>query len=425
MNTGKGKESAGRTAFKPAGFCRERFRMLMKKKRDQWNITPAAGTRTVVLAVLVCLLAAPPLEAFAQQSPEFARTAEEWAALRDDNLEFDEIPALVHEYNTTVLQNAMDYKEFIGKDSTDIADSYYEAADAISERMEYPDEDSPNYAGGVSSYLNSQISYERLMEQGDKNTNDAVTIRLGHERTEANLSKQAQDLMITWWSQYYQLDTLRANIAQAEADLRQTDLRIAAGTATAASRASSEEALLNAQAALASAESSLASTKENLCLMLGWTYGANVNFGNLPEPDPAVIAAIDPAADIARAKDNNYALKTTIRQLENARTQTVKDTLTETRRTSEEYIANSISSMYQAMQLALASYTQSLEALRIQQSAFETASRKKAAGTITQNSFNQINTALVRAQGTAQSRKLDLLKAWVDYNWAVSGLAAN
>ena len=36
-------------------------------------------------------------------SPEFAYTEEKWASLRDNILEYDEIPDLVHEYNPTVL----------------------------------------------------------------------------------------------------------------------------------------------------------------------------------------------------------------------------------------------------------------------------------------------------------------------------------
>ena len=79
--------------------------------------------RTAAAAGCAALLAIQaPFCAFAQQSPDFARTEEEWARLRDDDLEFDEIPALIHEYNSTVLQNAIDYKNDRGKTSTDIAE---------------------------------------------------------------------------------------------------------------------------------------------------------------------------------------------------------------------------------------------------------------------------------------------------------------
>ena len=35
-------------------------------------------------------------------SPEFARSAEEWAKLRDNVMEYDELAGLIHEYNVTV-----------------------------------------------------------------------------------------------------------------------------------------------------------------------------------------------------------------------------------------------------------------------------------------------------------------------------------
>ena len=381
--------------------------------------------RTAAAAGCAALLAIQaPFCAFAQQSPDFARTEEEWARLRDDDLEFDEIPALIHEYNSTVLQNAIDYKNDRGKTSTDIAESYYEAAEDINAYADYPDSDSPNYASGVTSYLNSMITYERLMTQGDNNTNDGETIRLSYEKTEAELARQAQDQMISWWSQSIQLDSLRARVAQAQSDLNAIDLRIAAGTATAASRTAAEQTLLNAQASLSSAESSLAAAKENLILMMGWTYGADVHMGALPEPDLAAIAAVDLAGDIARAKENNYSLRSLTRQVENAQYSSSRETLEEKKRIAEENIANSVSASYNALTLAQSSWAQANESVRVQQTAMDTANRRRSAGTITQNTYNQLSTNLVQAQVTAQVKKLDLLKAWIDYNWAVNGLAS-
>ena len=134
------------------------------------------------------------ISAFAEQSPSFAYSADEWAALRDNKLEYAEIDKLIHEYNPTVLSNALTYKDQLDKTSSDVAQSYYDAAEQIYNNMSYPDEDSANYASGVTSYLNSQISYENLREQGDKNTNDSETYKLGYDKQEANLAKQAKQL---------------------------------------------------------------------------------------------------------------------------------------------------------------------------------------------------------------------------------------
>ena len=57
-------------------------------------------------------------------SPPFAYSEEKWATLQDDKLEFDEIADLVHEYNSTVEQNEIAYKDYKGKDSSEIAEDY-------------------------------------------------------------------------------------------------------------------------------------------------------------------------------------------------------------------------------------------------------------------------------------------------------------
>ena len=53
-------------------------------------------------------------------SPEFARSAEEWAKLRDNVMEYDELAGLIHEYNVTVQNNQRDYNEKKNKTSDEI-----------------------------------------------------------------------------------------------------------------------------------------------------------------------------------------------------------------------------------------------------------------------------------------------------------------
>ena len=62
------------------------------------------------LAVVLCL-GTMPVTAWAG-TPEFAYTAEQWASLRDNQLEFTEIADLIHVYNNTVIQNQLEYEDF-------------------------------------------------------------------------------------------------------------------------------------------------------------------------------------------------------------------------------------------------------------------------------------------------------------------------
>ena len=363
-------------------------------------------------------------QAFAQRSPEFAYSAEKWATLRDNKLEFDEISDLVHEYNPTVVQNEISYKDYLTKNRDDVAQDYYDKANEIYSNISYPDSDDANYGSGVAAALRNEQQAKSLMEQGDENTDDQATMRIQYDQAEARLAKQAQGLMITYWTQYYNLDGQKARIEQAKLSYQSEQNRLAAGMSTQSRVLSAKESVSNAEAALVTAESNLASTKESLCLMLGWGYGADVEIAELAEPDQSKIAAIDVNADIQTALENSYAYRLTKKQLTNARTDSVKEKLTETEKNQRETVSNSVKSAYDSLLLAQSGYEQAQSALALQEVSMKSADAKLAAGTITKNTYESQKASYTTAQVTAQTQKLSLLQAMNDYDWAVNGLAS-
>ena len=262
------------------------------------------------------------------------------------------------------------------------------------------------------------------MEQGDENTDDQATMRIQYDQAEAKLAKQAQGLMITYWTQYYNLGSQKARIEQAKLSYQSEQNRLAAGMSTQSKVLSAKESVSNAEAALVTAESNLASTKESLCLMLGWGYGADVEIAELAEPDQSKIAAIDVNADIQTALENSYAYRLTKKQLTNARTDSVKEKLTETEKNQRETISNSVKSAYDSLLLAQSNYEQAQSALALEEVSMKSADAKLAAGTITKNTYENQKASYTTAQVTAQTQKLSLLQAMVDYDWAVNGLAS-
>ena len=387
--------------------------MIRKRAKRLAGAVLAAGTITAM-----------PFQAFAQRSPEFAYSAEKWATLRDNKLEFDEISDLVHEYNPTVVQNEISYKDYLTKNRDDVAQDYYDKANEIYSNISYPDSDDANYGSGVAAALRNEQQAKSLMEQGDENTDDQATMRIQYDQAEAKLAKQAQGLMITYWTQYYNLDGQKARIEQAKLSYQSEQNRLAAGMSTQSKVLSAKESVSNAEAALVTAESNLASTKESLCLMLGWGYGADVEIAELAEPDQSKIAAIDVNADIQVALENSYAYRLTKKQLTNARTDSVKEKLTETEKNQRETISNSVKSAYDSLLLAQSSYEQAQSALALQEVSMKSADAKLAAGTITKNTYENQKASYTTAQVTAQTQKLSLLQAMVDYDWAVNGLAS-
>lgn len=381
----------------------------------RWGITGA------VSAAMFLILQ--PMQAYAG-SPEFAYTAEKWAALRDDKLEYDEIADLVHEYNNTVIQNQFAYKEEKDDDRDDVAQDYYDRANEIYDNITYPDSDDANYGSQMAAALQNEQQAEALMKQGDESTDDSETKKLGYDKTEAALVKQAQGLMITYWNQYYSLDSQREKKAQAEASYQSEQNRLAAGMSTQAKVLSAKEAVSTAEASILSGESSLEKTKESLCLMLGWTYGSDVEIGELPEPDMDRIAATDIDADIQAALENNYTYRITKKQLANARTSTVKEKLTQTEKNQREAISTNVKAAYSSLILARSNYEQAIKALELEQTNMASAENKLQAGTITRTSYQNQQSVCLTAEVTVRTRKLDLLQALVDYDWAVGGLAA-
>ena len=387
--------------------------MIRKRAKRLAGAVLAAGAITAM-----------PFQAFAQRSPEFAYSAEKWATLRDNKLEFDEISDLVHEYNPTVVQNEISYKDYLTKNRDDVAQDYYDKANEIYSNISYPDSDDANYGSGVAAALRNEQQAKSLMEQGDENTDDQATMRIQYDQAEARLAKPAQGLMITYWTQYYNLDGQKARIEQAKLSYQSEQNRLAAGMSTQSRVLSAKESVSNAEAALVTAESNLASTKESLCLMLGWGYGADVEIAELAEPDQSKIAAIDVNADIQTALENSYAYRLTKKQLTNARTDSVKEKLTETEKNQRETISNSVKSAYDSLLLAQSGYEQAQSALALQEVSMKSADAKLAAGTITKNTYESQKASYTTAQVTAQTQKLSLLQAMNDYDWAVNGLAS-
>lgn len=389
--------------------------MKTREKRRK-RITAAAG----ILAVCMGLS---PLQALAA-SPDFAYTDEEWASLKDNKLEFNEIAALVHEFNTTVQQNLLDYNDYKGKSSTDISNDYYESAGEVTERTSYPEDDSENYASQITSALNSQISADNLIEQGDNNVDDSDTKKLQYEMAEDQIVEQAQELMISYWTQTQNLESLEESTANAEKSYQTVLNKKAAGMAVQSDVENAEQSVSAAKASLQSAESSLESTMNNLCVLLGWSYGDEVEIGTVPEPDLAAINAISVDSDIEKALDNNYNLKITSLRIGNARSSTVKETQQKTYENQKETISTNVKNAYNSLILAKSSYEQAKESYELQARDLELAKTRLAAGTITKKTYETTESSEKTAKVSMENAKLSLLEAQLSYNWAVNGLAS-
>ena len=122
---------------------------------------------------------------------------------------------------------------------------------------------------------------------------------------------------------------------------------------------------MQAEAAITSAESAVASAKENLCLMLGWKYGDEVEIGELPEPEPAMSDSVNLDEDLVKAVENNYDIKILSRQIKNARQGATRRQYEETLKAVREAVKANVKSAWQSLLLAETQYAQTVKSFEL------------------------------------------------------------
>ncbi len=355
-------------------------------------------------------------------SPEFARTEEEWAKLEDNTIEYGELEDLVHEYNATVQNNYYTYIKFredYGDTNADVSRAYQDLAQDF-----YDDITGGDDASSMMSDLNLQIQADNMMEQADETLEDSRIYLLTYEQAEKSLAVSAQTYMISYHKNLASREQKEAEVQAAQTAYDLAQVQYTAGTATQMDVLTAKEALQTAQNELTQLDTDIQSSKENLQVLLGWSYDANPEIGELPEVDISRIDAMDPAADLEQAKENNYTLQINKRQLENARDQTTKDSLTSTIANNEKQIGASLSSAYKDVLASELAYEQAQAELSLQEKNTQIAQAQLAAGMITQKEYQDQENTLTNSQLAVQTAAMDLLEDMETYDWSVRGLAA-
>lgn len=386
-------------------------------------------TRKYAALGLSCLLAVagPATSAAAAQTdtPEFARSAEEWARLQDNRLEYEEIPDLIHEYNTTVINNRIDYRDYRGKDRKDIAKRYRDTAKDIRDSIEYPgDPTDMSYSSMMMAAQTSETTAKNLEEMADNNVDDEQVIRLQYEQVEQNLVLNTRLNLISYYQKLLNQKLTEENEKLLQLQYEVVQNQEAAGTATQLEVINARQAI-EQQASTAITDSRETETlKQQICVATGWNYNAAPEFGPLPEFDPAMIYGIDLEADKAKALETNYTLKINRRKYENSTSANTKKTLEETIRDNQQKISSDIQTKYNTLLNAAVSYevAQTEETVAAQNlAAMET---KFQTGMASRLEYQQEQYNLASKTNAIENAKMAMFTAWVNYEGAVNGLAS-
>ena len=385
----------------------------------------AAALLTAALAAGASAAAALPVYAV---SPEFARSAEEWAALQDNRMEYWEIEGLIQEYNPTVQQNQYEYVKFrrdYGDTKDDVSGEYRRLADEIRSNIDYGfSEDDMMYATYAMQAVMAEMTAKQLDTQADNNLEDSEIRRLTYEMAEKALAQTAQNNFIG-------LHSAELGVRQAELKQQLSERNLAAAQAQAAVGAGTQIQVLNARQALQDAEAAVitagnteTTTKQKLQIMLGWKADSLPEIGGAPALDLTRIDSMDPAADLPQALENNYTLRINKKKLQNATSETDVKTLQSTIADNEARIASSLQNVYLNVAAAKNTYLfQQSNAALTAQTAAQTAQRYSL-GTASLLEYETAQNGAEQAQIALKQSELALLQAMNNYEWAVKGLAA-
>ena len=390
---------------------------MIKCKKTFAAFVAAAAAMNAVLSVSLSL------PAYAS-SPEFARSEEEWARLKDNKIEYDELEGLIEEYNPTVQNNQYSYRKFrddYGDTNDEVSDEYLKLAEEYLEEMSTLDTDT---ASGMARELNLKIQADNMFRQATESLDDSRIYLLTYEKAKMSLVAAAQSEMIRYYTLLNQKNTQEAARDNAARNLTQTELKQSAGLATELDRLTALQTLQQAEDQVTQTERTITGVLESMNVRLGWKYGDRPEIGPLPAIDLTRIDRMNPEADLPAAYENNYTLKINRRKLENAKEAITRENLDTTIANNQKKIAASLSAAYRDVLTARLSLEQAEKKAELEAQNLSVAGAKLAAGAMTQRDYDTQANAAKTAALSAESAGLTLFSAMETYDWNVKGLAA-
>ena len=353
-------------------------------------------------------------------SPEFARSAEEWARLRDNKLEWDEIDGLVNEYNSVVINNNIDLQDNAGKDAEEIRNDLLDAAADMDDMASEADSED----GGSMTAATYRMQAEQLRQSADSNVSDVEVLSLQYKAVEASVADSVRNYFISYHTAIVQkeYDSKQAEIARLAYDTAVNQFNV--GMATELDVLSAKEAMQSAEATLISDDSDIASAKRNMMVLCGWKYESDPEIGEMPEFDIEASDDMNVDEDIEKALENNYNYKADQRKLDNAPSVTIREQYEETVKNDREQIAADIKSKAASVRLAKSTYDQALANLDNQKRDLESKRLQASLGTISQKEFSNAELTVSSLENDLKLKEYALFSALTAYNSAVSGTAS-
>lgn len=404
------------------------------------------GKRMVpaVLALSLCMSQA----AFAAEAaddftpgPGNVYDADTEARLKDNVLEYEEIPLLIQEYNQTlknVRESWRDSKDS-SKDVAKLQDQILSGAGALSDQsqqmagMASMFEDSLGKQNQVTPAAYAQMVYssELLAQQADqmtlsvdslsKITPEMLYVKMV-DSTKASLTAGAQSAVIGYEQLLLQKQSLNDSLELLEAVYESAKKQAEVGMATETSVITARQNLESAKAGLITLEANETKVVQSLCTMMGWSYNDRPTIEAVPSADMSRIDGMHPEIDQAAAVSNNYTLKYNEMDLANKTDGSVEQqNLRRTIENEKEQVASSLNNLYNDVLQKKSEYETAVAAYDLEKKKMDSAEVKMQVGSIGKLEYLQQKNALTTKEIAVRTADLALFQAMETYDWAVAG----
>ena len=364
------------------------------------------------------------------KSPTFSRTEEEWAKLRDMNLDYEEIDGLVTEYNATVQTNQANMQQFTrdyGRKNSQVSQSYRDMAEKIEDSLTEPEPDSMTYVPMMASIAQSRATINNLKNSADTTLEDYEVQYFTYESARLSLVQNTKALMISYYSKDVSKEALQKAVEVAELNLANAQARVAVGMATNLDVLSAKEAVIKANKTLSDQSNAALADRDKLLIMTGFKTDSQANIGLVPvlsEEELQNIDKINVEEDIKKAVEENYALKINRRKLGNAKSDTQIKSLNSTISSGTENIKANVQTLHKNLVNAKDKLNLLKAELELSSKDLETIRQKKNLGMATQLEVANKELENIKKNTEKKQAELALRLALENYNSAVNGLAS-
>ncbi|MGL5435464.1 MAG: TolC family protein [Lachnospiraceae bacterium] len=348
---------------------------------------------------------------------------ETWNRLQDNCLEYDEIPLLVHEYNSTIS----DIWENLEDAQTSLLDSVEELESQ--ERKMKDLKDSAKNSGQVMDEYNYTIQEGALaaISSGMKNSGlqsiNSKSTLASIQRAEDQITQAAQYLMISYDTLRKQQELTGHLEALYEAQYRLASARYAQGMATTADVLSAETSMLSAQSSRQSIESALLQLKPMLCTLTGWPADADLVIAAIPSVDMGRIAEMNLEEDTKKAIGNNTTMME-LRRSEAGKTMDGTAARLALIEEGEQNVTLEMQRLYDDVSAKKAAYETSLVGYQCAQKDKEGYDRMYQLGMLAQVDYLGAEISYYQKKAACEAADLSLRLSIETYFWAVRGFAS-